>query len=134
VSTLGQDLSRQSVAERTLETVRMSRNGLKVREIALKLGVSERTVERYRKAAGICHPYHQLSNEEVMGIKAMIDDGFSYSEISRTTGVDWQAIKRRFPDKGYTKSQAAEARNLRRQLDAIEDQSNRREFNEYRPK
>lgn len=134
MSSLGVDTSKDAVEERMNAVAEMCKSGHTVSDIARKLDITERTVWRMKKRAGLTHPHPPITNAQVDEMRAMLDDGMSYSEVSRTLGIDHAAIKRRFPGRGYDQSQSVNARNLRRQLDAIEDQSNRREFNDYRAK
>jgi hypothetical protein len=120
MSSQGVDLHPEAVNERMQAVVQMFQDGCSAPYIAQQLGMSERSVWYLKRKAGLTKPSPKITDEQVTQMGQMLDDGMSYTEISRTMGIDWAAIRRRFPGRQFTQAQAAEARNLRRKLDRIE--------------
>lgn len=48
--------------------------------------------------------------------KALLDDGASYTEVTRTTGVSKTTLHRKFPGSGWTYKQAGEHRQMLRHM------------------
>jgi hypothetical protein len=91
--------------------------------VALRLGISERTVMRHTQDVRPKHPRQKrYSQEEWDAIeKWLTEEGGSYLEAHRTFGPDPKAIARRFPTLGWRRSQAAQfSADLRRLNRALE--------------
>lgn len=95
----------RDIPERFFE---LHKDGRSASEIAAILGVSPRTIQRYRAATQLAakpHAPRPASDRE--RVKALLDDGCSFAEAARTVGVEPTTAKRWFPDiPRWTKSQA----------------------------
>lgn len=81
----------------------LTRAGLSAPQIAERLGIATRTVQRHRVAAGIAQPpARHLSPEEIDRARQLIDDGASYKEVARTIGCANVTVAKRFPGRGWT--------------------------------
>lgn len=110
-----------TIQDRVDRVVALSRSGYTDQEIAARLGISDRTVLRDRKAAGLhlrATP-RPLTPEEHARTVAMLDDGASYKEIARTIGRSANTIKRAFPGYSWTQAQMFEYRMALRAFNAI---------------
>lgn len=110
-----------SIQERVARVATLSRGGYTDQEIAVKLGISDRTVLRDRKAAGLptastCAP---LTEEERAAALRLLEDGASYREAAQTIGRGTTTLKRAFPGYGWTQAQKFEYRMALRALNAI---------------
>jgi len=101
----------------------LTRQGHSADGIATKLGISKRHVVRIRsKTHTNVHPKAPLlTDEEVERATRMLDDGMSYTEVSRTLGRTFETIQRRIPGRGWTREQTGEynsaTRRLRKKMD-----------------
>lgn len=97
------------VADRR-ETVReLTAKGWTVKRISERLGFTERTVQRYRKSAGIAKPPSpRVSEAQFDTALRLLADGASYSEAAATVGCSAHAIRRRFPGQGWTQLERAQ--------------------------
>lgn len=76
--------------------------------LAKRYGVSERTITRWRRAAGVRlaavpvkHPERARALVEVL-----LDEGASLSEAGRTVGVSHKTVRRWFPERdGWSRSE-----------------------------
>lgn len=95
--------------------VEMTRLGMSASQIAEIVGCSDRTVVRVRAREGIAgHCPPPLSAEKVSAAEEMLTDGCSIRETARTLGVSYESVHRRFPGRGWSKSQCAEYRTALR--------------------
>lgn len=102
-------MTRADVLERRAKVAEMTRAGLSGDCIAAVLGVSERSVERARVATGCARPASvPLTEAELAAARQLLDDGASYAEVARTLGRGETTVARRFPGRGWTKSQGAQ--------------------------
>lgn len=79
------------------------------REIAEHVGISPKMVWYWTDKYGSPTPRHNKISEETWAkVEAMLDDGCSQREISRTLGMAPITIRRRFPGRGWSKQQTRE--------------------------
>jgi transposase-like protein len=85
-------------------------------EIAQVMGISTMTVVRVRKRRGcqVAPPAEPFTTEELARVEALFADGCSCAEVARTIGRSPSAIRRRWPQHAWTKSQAGELAALTR--------------------
>lgn len=110
-----------SIQERVARVATLSRGGHTDQEIAVRLGVSDRTVLRDRKAAGLpVFPNGSpLTESERAAAIRLLNDGASYKETGRTIGRSANTIKRAFPGYTWTEAQKFEYRMALRAFNAI---------------
>jgi len=98
-------------AEREEAIRRMDREGVRTDIIAQRLGITTRTVTRYRERMGalLQAPKQPFTDEERAIAEKMLDDGCSYTEITRTLGRgSLHAVRKNFPGRGWTRQQTGE--------------------------
>lgn len=65
----------------------------------------------------------QLSEERKAIAEKCLDEGWSYTEITRTHGLDYYTLRKYFPGRGWTQQQAVEhgvlIRTMNRQLKKV---------------
>lgn len=110
-----------SIQERVARVATLTRGGYTDREIAVWLGVSERTVLRDRKTAGlpITSTTAPLTEVERATALRLLEDGANYREVARTIGRGRTTIKRAFPGYSWTQAQKFEYRMALRAFNAI---------------
>lgn len=82
----------------TDQVAEMTRTGFTLADIARSLGVTERTVSRCRKRAGIAGPAAvPLTAEQIATAQQLLDDGATVAETARTIGCSQQTVSRYFP-------------------------------------
>lgn len=100
---------------------RLTRAGQSAPEIAIRLHINPRTVQRARKRLGIAkEPTRPITDAELATAAAMLADGASCLEVARTLGRDDGPFLRRFPECKWTRAQAAEHAVLVRRLKQLE--------------
>lgn len=91
------------------EYASIHRPDLPAAEAARQLGVSARTITRYRARLGVsqAHPdaTKRMTPEQLAAIEAKLDDGWPLLEIEKTLGVTYKTIARHFPGRAWTRSQ-----------------------------
>ena len=100
----------QNLREERVETIRVrTLAGESAEEIAVRLGISSRTVTRHRSRLGIARAVPpRLTDEQLQRAQSLIEDGCSIAEVARTVGCSHFAISRRFPDAAWSRAQCAE--------------------------
>lgn len=93
-------INREAIARLTTE-------GLTERQIAQELDCNEDTVTRARRELGIS-PGIRMTPERRQRIQNMLDDGWSWKEIERTEGANWDTMTRHFPGTAWTNKQRDE--------------------------
>ncbi|QOC55918.1 helix-turn-helix DNA binding domain protein [Gordonia phage DirtyBoi] len=94
---------RAAAAERRDLVAELTRAGLTASQISDRLGITTRTVQRHRVAAGIAQPpARHLTPEQIDTARQLIDDGASYKEAARTIGCNKVTVAKRFPGRGWT--------------------------------
>lgn len=103
------------------ETItRLTQAGYSLAQIAVRLGITERTVQRHRKAAGLTQPIAPpMSQHEIAIARELLEDGASYSEVRRSIGRCVETLQRHLPGYGWNQTMAAEYRHLRERLDEL---------------
>lgn len=96
-----------TVDDRRSGVIAMTRLGMSAAEIAVLLGVTDRTVQRDRAATGLSRPpAPPLTDAELARARALIDDGCSHTEVARTLGVHQTTVSSHFPGRGWTYAEA----------------------------
>jgi DNA-binding CsgD family transcriptional regulator len=92
------------VESRCDAVVRMTKQGYSTRQIATVLGMTERSVTRYRKRAGITQgkPGVPPTAEQLELAAQLFEDGCSIAEVARTLGFSTSTIARYFPGRGWS--------------------------------
>lgn len=99
--------------------VELDSQGLTAREIAERLGISTRTVNRVRVETG-----HQqgpgcrsrYTPEFIAKVEKHLEEGWSITDIARTYDVNQKHLTRRFKGRGWTRQQCAEFGSLVKKL------------------
>ena len=100
--------------ERDELIARLTREGHKTRDIAHRLGITERTVSRSRIRSGCAKPAQiPMSEDEISRAKQMLDDGASYAEVARTLGRYVTTFYKKFPGQGWSLEDTAAYNALR---------------------
>jgi DNA-binding CsgD family transcriptional regulator len=103
------------------EIVALTQSGRNAREIAERLRISERTVQRVRAASGCAElSAPRLTGSEILTAMEMLEDGASYGEVARTLGRAEQTISRNIPGYFFSKEQKAVAAALGRAMARLE--------------
>ena len=111
MSTAGLDLSRETLAYRAERVVELTRGGRSAADIAWILGVSARTVSRYREKLGISHSEcrrERTSEDVLLRAKCLLVDGASYREVARTLGIHRSTVAKHLPGYGWTSEQTVQ--------------------------
>ncbi|QKY79815.1 helix-turn-helix DNA binding domain [Arthrobacter phage Bumble] len=81
------------------------------RDIAARLGITERTVLRIRHELGFPvgpAPYRKrVGPEDLVLIETCLQEGFSFAEITKTHGYTYQTLARHFPGRGMSKEEGS---------------------------
>lgn len=88
----------------------MDAEGRSAREISLALGVSARTVTRWRRATGRSHGTATAPTPPMLLRLAhdMLLDGASRAEAARSVGISVDVLKRHFPELSWTPEECRE--------------------------
>lgn len=97
----------------------LTRQGHPAHEIARRLDVTPRTVQRARRRTGTSLPSspnagRRYTPEFIATVNDCLDQGWSYHEIARTYGVNDQHLAKRFPGRGWTTEQSAQLAVVRK--------------------
>lgn len=108
-------ITKDRVIEHDAEVKRLSEQQVPIKRQARLLGISPRQVERSRQRQKLTTrtANQPLSAERKAEAQALFDDDASYAEVHRTTGISADALRKYWPDKGWTQQQAAEYRHAR---------------------
>lgn len=90
------DISRTEVATRRSLALAFSRQGMTVAQIAAAVGVTARSVQRYRATLGIQHPVRRISAKDHQRIEDMLADECPIREIARTLGLSADYLYQRY--------------------------------------
>lgn len=95
------------VLRRRERVVEMTFKGMSATEIAGVLGITDRSVIRHRKAAGITRGVcpDRMPPEAFARAEELFDDGCSISEVARTIGYNARTVRKHFPGRGWTREQ-----------------------------
>lgn len=110
------------VAARDAEIKELLDQGLHASQVALQMGITERTVLRAKKRLGM--PIRKMappmSVEEIGFARALLEDGASYNEVARTLGRDLKTISARFRGLSQcTPRTGAEVRMMMKLLESL---------------
>jgi len=87
----------------------LNADGWTAAELAEHYGVHIATIGRHRKRHGIdVDTRRMMTPERKQTIQAMLDDGWSHAEITRTEGADPETLAKHFPGTAWTKQQRIE--------------------------
>lgn len=97
----------------------LTRKGQSASQIARRLGIAERTVQRARIRTGTSRTPHRNSGRryspEFLAVaEKRLDEGWPIREIARTYGVNEKHLSRHFPGRGWTIEQAAQQAVVRK--------------------
>lgn len=102
------------------ELVELFKGGRTIPQVAEIVERSPRTVERMRLRYGLSTPNpacgRRYTSEELARFQAMIDDGMSFEEIVKTTGVNWATLNRRFPGQAWKPAEVSRYGNAIRRI------------------
>lgn len=102
-------------AEHDEEVARLSAQQVPIKRQARILGITPRQVESSRRRQGLTGVTNQpVSAERRAQANAMFEDGASYAEVHRTTGINTKYLRKHWPDKGWTQEQTMEYRHALR--------------------
>ncbi|UXE05175.1 helix-turn-helix DNA binding domain protein [Arthrobacter phage Jamun] len=91
---------------------RIHRPDLSTTQAAKLLGVTPRTITRYRARLGLSQASpggaNRPSPELLAEIAARLDDGWPVKEVARTYGTTWRTVVRHFPGRSWTKKQVGQ--------------------------
>lgn len=96
--------------DRDARIATLTRQGMSAAQIAVRVGVTKRTVCRARRRTGTSLGEAQvpMSPEETRRVESLLDDGCSLAEALRTIGrAGTGSIRRRFAGRAWTKQQIA---------------------------
>lgn len=88
---------------------RMVEEGATIAQVAEAMGVTERSVSRYKLALGLtqCHTgYRPLPEGWKDRAEALFEEGYSQGAVAELTGVSVDAVARHFPGRGWTRSES----------------------------
>lgn len=92
-------------------------DGWSVEQLAEHFNAHPSTISRLRTQLGISTK-RTMTPERKAAIGAMLDDGWSFAEISRTEGADRETLQRYFPGRQWSMRQRDEHRAALRMGDA----------------
>lgn len=105
------------------EVRRLSAQGLSLDAIADQIGVTSRTVSRWRQKLGLSDSptvIRRMTDEDRAALLPLFEEGMSREEVHRTTGWSRQALALHFPDRKWDRAECARhgavIRNLGRAL------------------
>lgn len=81
--------------------IELAAEGKSNKELQEHFKVSECTISRLRKTTGTSTK-PTMTPERKARIEAMIADGWSFAEITRTEGADPETLRRHFPGQAWT--------------------------------
>lgn len=102
--------------DRDARIATLTRQGMSAAQIAVRVGVTKRTVQRARNRTGTTRPHgHRMTPEQITRAGELLADGCSFKEVGDSLGFDGVTIAYHFPGRGWTKSQASKfAADIRR--------------------
>lgn len=108
----------------TEKIVQLTREGWTAPKIAKELGISQRTVQRWRRAGGVAvvddpRTRWRATPEWKEAAAKLIDEGYPMQDVAALTGVSTKTVKRHFPHSPWTQQQALDHGRLMRQLGRI---------------
>lgn len=92
------------------EFARLHNEGHTQKELAEHFGVNTVTLWRIQKELHLNGGHQPLPAERINRIQAMLHDGWSWAEITRTEGIHHDTLMRYFPGTQWTQQEMAEHR------------------------
>ncbi|MER2134168.1 MAG: helix-turn-helix domain-containing protein [Arthrobacter sp.] len=86
------------------EFARLHEQGLTQTQLAAHFGVNPATIWRTTKTLGL-NTAPRMTPERRARIQQMLNDGWSWKEIERTEGANWDTMRRHFPGTQWTRQQ-----------------------------
>lgn len=115
------DQIREDVQNRREKVALLTRQGVTAPELSHMLGVTTKTIVRDRAATGVIQPAARRYSPQLrQQIESMLDDGCSYSEVQRTTGVHSSALSKYWPGRGMSRSDGNRIRRMFKELEDLE--------------
>lgn len=87
----------------------LQQSGRSAAQMAAALGVTKRTVERWRQRNHLSQPWHgvvAVPAEVLERARLLLEDGASCAEAARSVGVDWKTLRRHFPDMKWSTAES----------------------------
>lgn len=103
----------EAIKERRKVVAELSREGFTLREIAVRLGCTERTVVRDKEELHLSRPRPRLSNEERRRAEELLCDGYSLEEVARTLRRHVHTIGRYYKGRGWTREEVGQYNAMR---------------------
>jgi IS30 family transposase len=101
----------------------MERSGMTMDQIGEAIGVSTRTVHRYRVRGGICSPTGgkgvKATPEWKEKVQKLLAEDYSHRAIAQLTGVCAQTVARHFPGTAWDRKQISEMGKATQMLNRI---------------
>lgn len=95
------------------EFAELAARGWTNKQLQEHFNVNAVTIWRIRKATGTTTAI-RVTPERKARLRQMIEDGWSFAEITRTEGADRETLQRHFPGKQWTVEQSVEYRTALR--------------------
>ena len=87
----------------------LTQDGWTIKELAKHFECDPRTISRLRKSLNLPADTRRfMTAERRANIEAMLDDGWSFAEISRTEGAHEETLRIHFPGRQWTRRQQVE--------------------------
>lgn len=107
--------------ERRAQIADLARRGFGTKQIADKLGVCTRSVQRIRDEHGCAvRKAPALTGSEILRATELLEDGASYAEVGRTIGRNPGNLARAIPGYKFDAQQAATVAALARRMYRLE--------------
>jgi AraC-like DNA-binding protein len=111
------NISREEIERRRQTALKLDRQGLTITQIAASMGVTRRSVQRYRAALGIQRPVRRITDDDRQLIEDMLADECPIKEIARTLGFSADYLYQRYRGRSACRGGSlTSVRNLQRQL------------------
>lgn len=99
--------------DRLPEFKELQRLGYSAAQIAERMGVTDRTVTRWRKNAGLTKPIAEnvgrpVADERLDAAARLLEDGAPYAEVCRTLGMNSRTVRKYFPGHTWTAEQSGQ--------------------------
>lgn len=97
------------------EFAELAANGWTNKQLQNHFQVNACTISRLRKLTGTSVA-PRVTPERKTRLRSMIEDGWSFAEITRTEGADRETLNRHFPGKQWTTEQRVEHQTALRKV------------------
>lgn len=112
-------MTTKNTPEKFEDFLGMDREGMSASVIAARLGVSERTVGRWRALAGRSRPVEPSPVSVRERAREMLEDGASRADVAETLGVNSKTVWSWFPQYAWTAAQRSEYRVMVKKLESL---------------